>query len=128
MPRPKILTYLKEGKSVGSHKGFAATFNWLVNFCANLSGDGIGVSVDRRNQDFPCIRFIGGGSSGAGGYSTPEGRTDYMPTVFEIDRENMLLRFKGRRCVWKDGLLDSVSDEVEDMSSVPLVAHSEVGA
>lgn len=129
MPRPKILTYLKEGKSVGSHKGFAATFNWLVNFCAHLSGDGIGIRVDRRNQDFPCIRFIGeAGSSAEGGYSTPDDGKDYIPTGMEIDSDNMLLILKGRRCIWKDGRLDYVSDESDTISALSLVAHKEVSA
>ena len=56
--KPEKLTYLTEGKAVGVHAGFAATFNWLVRFCANLRG-GLGVIVDTTDTDHPVIRVDG---------------------------------------------------------------------
>lgn len=56
--KPEKLTYLEVGKAVGAHRGFAATFNWLVKFCANLRG-GLGLSVDATDSDHPVIRMDG---------------------------------------------------------------------
>ena len=56
--KPNKLTYLTEGKAVGAHAGFAATFNWLVRFCANMRG-GLGVIVDTSDSDHPVVRMDG---------------------------------------------------------------------
>ena len=50
------LAKLKPGKAIGSVRNFAATFNWLVDFCQNLSG-GPGVEIDRTSADRPIIRI-----------------------------------------------------------------------
>lgn len=56
--KPARLTYLEEGKAVGAHRGFAATFNWLVRFCSNIRG-GLGVIVDTTDSDHPVVRMDG---------------------------------------------------------------------
>lgn len=53
--KPPILAEARKGKSFGAIRNFAATFNWLVAFCSNLSG-GVGVKVDRTDSDHPVIR------------------------------------------------------------------------
>lgn len=53
----KEVTYpLVPGKAIGAQRGFASTFNWMRNFCLNLSG-GPGVTVDRTDSDHPVIRI-----------------------------------------------------------------------
>ena len=54
--KPHHTTALKPGTALASNKGFAATFNWMLNFCRNLSG-GPGVTVDRTDNDHPIIRI-----------------------------------------------------------------------
>lgn len=54
--KPHYTTALKPGTALVSNKGFAATFNWMLNFCRNLSG-GPGVTVDRTDNDHPIIRI-----------------------------------------------------------------------
>lgn len=56
--QPPILAEARKGKSFGAIRNFAATFNWLVAFCRNLSG-GLGVTVDRTDSDHPIIRVDG---------------------------------------------------------------------
>ena len=53
----KEVTYpLVPGKAIGAQRGFASTFNWMRDFCLNLSG-GPGVTVDRTDSDHPVIRL-----------------------------------------------------------------------
>lgn len=59
--KPFTLARLKPGKAVGAVRNFAATFNWLVDFCSNLRG-GVGVDVDRTLADRPIIKFTGAGA------------------------------------------------------------------
>lgn len=61
--KPHHTTALKPGTALASNKGFAATFNWMLNFCRNLTG-GPGVEVDRNDSDHPIIR-LASSSSGA---------------------------------------------------------------
>ncbi len=72
--------YLAQGKLLTgkSFPNFVRTWNWLVNFCANLSGDadnlGDGkIEVDRSNADHPVIRITtrGNGGSSSSGEATP---------------------------------------------------------
>ena len=53
--KPEITHELKDGRPIGAQRGFAATFNWMLNFCRNLTG-GPGVTVDRTDSDHPIIR------------------------------------------------------------------------
>ena len=57
--QPPIVAEAKAGKALGAISHFAATFNWVVDFCRNLKGDGLGVSVDRTDTDHPIIRMLG---------------------------------------------------------------------
>ena len=54
--KPEITHELKTGRALGAQRGFAATFNWMLNFCRNLTG-GPGVTVDRTDSDHPIIRI-----------------------------------------------------------------------
>lgn len=54
--KPEITHELKGHRPIGAQRGFAATFNWMLNFCRNLSG-GPGVTVDRTDSDHPIIRI-----------------------------------------------------------------------
>lgn len=54
--KPGTLAKLKPGTAIGATRNFAATFNWVVDFCNNLSG-GPGVEVDRTSEDRPIIRM-----------------------------------------------------------------------
>ena len=77
--QPKNLTFIRAGKAIGANKGFADTFNWLVRFCRNLSGDGVTARLDRNNGgDNPVIHCVGmvgegGGGGTTSGYTTPGG-------------------------------------------------------
>ena len=69
--RPAILCKLKKGKALAAHQGFVDTFNWLVDFCSNLKGDGDvdrnkAITVDKTIDDRPVIKAKGG-SGGANG-------------------------------------------------------------
>ena len=57
--KPAKLTYLTEGKALGNkeHKGFCDTWRWVVDFCKNLRGDGIYITVDNKMGDIPTITF-----------------------------------------------------------------------
>lgn len=68
--RPPILCHLKKGKIIDAddNRGFVDTFNWLVDFCNNLRGEGDfdstkSIRLDRRIDDHPVIRGGGGGGS-----------------------------------------------------------------
>lgn len=70
--RPPILCKLKTGLLIDAddHRGFVDTFNWLVDFCNNLCGEGDldstkSIRLDRHIDDRPVIR--GGGGAGGGG-------------------------------------------------------------
>lgn len=76
MAQPIKLCKLVAGKALGAFPDFVATFNWLVDFCANLKGEGEDAAasesagenknqlrVDRTVSDHPVIR---GGGSGKG--------------------------------------------------------------
>ena len=54
--KPEITHELKDHRPIGAQRGFAATFNWMLNFCRNLTG-GPGVTVDRTDSDHPIIRI-----------------------------------------------------------------------
>lgn len=65
--RPAPLCKLRKGRIVDAHKNFVATFNWLVDFCANLCGDAdlaaeadaAGIKVDTSASDHPVVKFVG---------------------------------------------------------------------
>ena len=54
--KPEITHELKTGRALGAQRGFATTFNWMLNFCRNLRGMD-GVEVDRNDSDHPIIRI-----------------------------------------------------------------------
>lgn len=54
--KPTATTNLVPGLALGAQRGFAATFNWMLNFCLNLTGAD-GVEVDRKDSDHPYIRL-----------------------------------------------------------------------
>lgn len=60
--RPAILCKLKKETLIDANPGFVDTFNWLVDFCNNLKGDGEidnakPLSLDRTIDDQPVLRF-----------------------------------------------------------------------
>lgn len=66
MARPANVTRLVKGKLIDVQDGFVDTFNYLVDFCENLIGEGeedVGktLHVDRTMPDAPVIRGGGGG-------------------------------------------------------------------
>ena len=66
MARPANVTRLVKGELIDVQDGFVDTFNYLVDFCENLIGEGeedVGktLHVDRTMPDAPVIRGGGGG-------------------------------------------------------------------
>ena len=57
MNRPKLVS-LKEGIALGNpmHKGWVATFNWLLGFVANFAV-GPGLDLLKRDTDTPELRL-----------------------------------------------------------------------
>ena len=55
--QPPIVAECRPGKALGAVRNFVATFNWVVNFCRNLKGDELNVTVDRADTDHPVIRM-----------------------------------------------------------------------
>ena len=83
MAKPQTVQYLKHGKALcgKTFVGFVDTWNWLVDFCLNLRGDGdangLGVvTVDRSNPDCPVICGLaqkeGDNDEGSGEPETPD--------------------------------------------------------
>lgn len=71
MARPPILCVLEKGKIIDAQEGFVDTFNWLVEFCGNLKGEGeeaanteSTLKLDRTDESHPVIRGAGKGGSG----------------------------------------------------------------
>ena len=68
--RPQTLCYLTPGRLIDAHPGFVATWNWLVDFVANLRGDADTVehgalSLDTTDTAHPVLTMTGD-LSGAG--------------------------------------------------------------
>lgn len=96
--KPPKLTKLVQGKAIGcpEHKGFVDTFNWLVDFCANLKGDDTYIEVQNPLGDHPLITFgqefpLWGG--GGGSNYKP------FPAPFDFDATNN----KIINCLWYMG-------------------------
>lgn len=53
--KPGAPCHLTVGKLIETHKGLAATWNWLVEFVANLKGED-GVEIDTTIPDHPILR------------------------------------------------------------------------
>ena len=54
--RPANLCKLSTGKLIDTHKGFVATFNWLVDWVANFKCDkDTGLKLDTKISDHPKI-------------------------------------------------------------------------
>lgn len=69
--------YLESGKILSgkSFPNFVRTWNWLVSFCSNLSGDSAAVGdgkieVDRADADHPVIRITTRGNASESGGSS----------------------------------------------------------
>ena len=113
--RPAQIRYLTEGKALGAaiHKGFAATWNWVLSFVNTFKG-GNGCKIVNANSGNPRVDVLiesgdgievtcagsgqpyvislsggdsGGGDSGGGGDDEPED-PDY-PDAPEITAEEM---------------------------------------
>jgi len=62
MGRPAVLCKLEKGKIIDAQNNFCDTFNWLVDFCNNIRGEGeidpgkSNLVVDRSIQECPVIR------------------------------------------------------------------------
>ena len=93
--KPGRLTRLTAGKAIGSpdNRGFVDTFNWLVDFCNNLQGDGNYIEVQNPLGDFPMItcgdQFPFGGvniSGGGGGECSCAMSADFAGDVRQRDR------------------------------------------
>jgi len=56
--RPGTVCKLERGKLIDSQRGFVDTFNWLVDFCSNLNGDGERIEVDKSMTDAPVVRLV----------------------------------------------------------------------
>lgn len=68
--QPNNLCKLRKGKALAAFPSFVDTFNWMVDFCANMIGDaqdpaksqssaGPSITVDRSVSDHPVIRSSG---------------------------------------------------------------------
>lgn len=98
--RPAVLCKLKKGKVLDANPGFVDTFNWLVDFCNNLKGDGDvdrnkAITVDKTIDDRPVIK-VKGLTGGGGGGSIIE-RT--IPAAYDIapwSAQNDALHFVNR--------------------------------
>lgn len=86
MGKPAKLTKLTTGKTIGAtvNKGFAETFNWLVDYCNNLCGDGTYIEVQNPFGDFPMITF---GDNPPSGYMGGGGGSEYKPFPAPFDFE-----------------------------------------
>ena len=71
--QPNNLCKLRQGKALAAFPSFVDTFNWMVDFCANLIGeaedpaqsqssDAPKARVDRTVSDHPVIRISDGGA------------------------------------------------------------------
>ena len=47
---------MQKDRAIGAQENFADTFNWLVKFCDNLTGED-GIEVDHGDDNHPKIRF-----------------------------------------------------------------------
>lgn len=56
--KPAVLCKLQKDQLIDTQKGFVDTFNWLVDFCSNLQGDG-NIEVDTQKSDKPKIKLVG---------------------------------------------------------------------
>ena len=56
--QPPIVAECRPGNALGAVSNFSATFNWVVNFCRNLRGDELSVTVDRTDTDHPVVRMV----------------------------------------------------------------------
>ena len=66
--KPAILCKLTKGTIIDANPGFVETFNWLVDFCNNLQGDGDRnkarkITLDKSDPDHPVVRFNGAASA-----------------------------------------------------------------
>ncbi len=64
--RPGSVCKLEKGKLIDSQQGFVDTFNWLVDFCSNLNGDGERIEVDKSMSDAPVVRYVKEEDGGGG--------------------------------------------------------------
>lgn len=62
--KPPIPCYLRDGKAIGAHQGFARTFNWLVDWVSNFRV-GRGLEFEQRpDSAHPRIQLEDGAESG----------------------------------------------------------------
>lgn len=81
--------YLESGKALcgKNFPGFVSTFNWLVDFCRNLKGDGDldalcgRVKVDAADPRRPVVRLNADGLGGGGGGGGGEACADELSTT-----------------------------------------------
>lgn len=124
MAKPGFLCRLKKGEIIDAQQGFVDTFNWLVDFCSNLKGDGDRnakrhITLDRSVDDHPVIKFSGAveGSAGVAAdqivvcsaeWTGQSGGSDgEHPYCFEITRGRLAV---GDAASGSEGLLVIVPD------------------
>lgn len=118
--RPSNLCRLTSGKALAAFPTFVATFNWLVDFCNNLTG-GKYVEIDRRDPDHPIIKVnIDGG--GGGGSSVPLDAS--FKAITDIALVDGAVRVKTREFVAENGVLASIGDESGWTKKIPTTPHS----
>lgn len=63
--RPAQIVYIKEGKAPGAaiHKGWAATWNWVLSWVNHLIG-GKGCKIENRNSGHPRVDVLIEGGDG----------------------------------------------------------------
>lgn len=63
--RPPQIRYLTEGKALGAsiHKGFVATWNWLLS-CVNFFKGGLGLRVSSKGNGHPVADVLIEGGEG----------------------------------------------------------------
>lgn len=57
--KPPVVCYLKPGKAVGAHANFAATFNWLVDWCWNFKVRGKHLEFAQLpDSAHPVVKYV----------------------------------------------------------------------
>lgn len=125
--QPKNLCKLRRGKALAAFPTFPDTFNWLVDFCSNLIGEGedptqsgTGAStlrVDRTVTDHPVIR---GGGSGGSGY------TGELMRIVGVSLQSDGVCVRHATEVYNNGSLVSVSEPGEWILAIPTTPHSQI--
>lgn len=130
------LQYLSHGKALCGKvfARFVETYNGLVDFCANLRGDGDvargagRITVDRADPAHPVIRCSGcGGGGGSSGASAADLSASAFGLVEEKDDEGAVTGRTVVNCWWNQGGVTKTGADV-DIGTAAGVVYLKVAA